>query len=142
MSVNGCVTLNGNFDLVLSERPTKNQNVSLNLISYNCSQQASISDSQIKVSTNYNDSKCDSVVGSINNQPNTLSISLSATLNKNCKGISKGAIIGIVVGTIFGTLVIILIAGLIYWRRDIEFDKKLDEIQELQSMESKNSKKN
>ena len=86
LDVSGCVSLNGEIDLQFDERPSSDGNYSLQLISYNCSQKINISDSQIKLTPNYKDSKCDSIKQQINNQQNSLSISISSTLNKNCKG--------------------------------------------------------
>ena len=84
--VNGCVSLNGDIEIVLDERPISDGDVSYNLISYNCSQQIKLSDSQVKLKTNYKDSQCDSISQKISNQQNTLSVSISSTLNKNCGG--------------------------------------------------------
>ena len=87
IDVNGCISLNGNIDLVLDERPSSNQQVEIDLISYNCNTLPSLSESQVRLQTNYPNNQCDSVTRNINNQPNTLSVSLSSTLNKNCRKI-------------------------------------------------------
>ena len=82
--VNGCVSLNGSIELILYERPSNNEDIQVNLISYNCSTLLSLSESQIRLETNYPDNQCDSVSRKINNRPNSLSVSISSTLNKNC----------------------------------------------------------
>ena len=71
-TVNGCVNLNGEIDLVLNERPSSDQTIDLPLFSYNCTQNVQLTDSQVKVSTNYQDSKCDVTSKRINNQQNSL----------------------------------------------------------------------
>jgi hypothetical protein len=85
-NVSGCVSLNGSIELVLNERPTNDKNFSIQFISYNCSDKANISDSQVKLSTNYEDSRCDVISQKVNNQPNSISISISSQINKNCGG--------------------------------------------------------
>ena len=84
--VSGCVSLEGNVDLVLDDRPSRDQNISFSLISYNCSQQAQIDESRVTLSAVYPKSICDSVKKQLNNQPNSLSVSISINLNKNCGG--------------------------------------------------------
>ena len=81
----GCVSLDGNIILVIENQPPNGTEV-YQLFSYNCSQTLSVSDSQITLSTNYKDSKCDNIVSSLNNNPNSLSVSVSSTLRSNCKG--------------------------------------------------------
>ena len=87
--VNGCVSLDGQIDLLVNERPSSNQDFEFELFSYNCSQTVQISDSQIKISSNYSNSNCDVTSKRINNQQNSLSVSLSSSLNKNCNGKKK-----------------------------------------------------
>ena len=84
INVNGCVSLNGNIDLILDERPSNNQDFEIDLISYNCSTLLTLSDSQVRLETNYPNDQCDSISKKLKNQPNTLSISISTSLNKNC----------------------------------------------------------
>ena len=84
IDVNGCVSLNGIIELVLNERPSTNEDIEVNLVSYNCSTLLSLSESQVRLETNYPNNQCDSVSKTINNRPNSLSVSISSTLNKNC----------------------------------------------------------
>ena len=85
-NISGCVSLDGNLELVLEERPSKNENITVNLISYQCPQKTNLADSQIKLTTNYKDNNCDFYSKNLKNEPNTLSVSISSTLNQNCKG--------------------------------------------------------
>ena len=84
LNVTGCVSLNGNLSLLLNERPLNENSVEYQLISYNCTQTISISDSQVDLVTNYNQSNCDTTSKLLNNRPNSLSVSLSTTLNNKC----------------------------------------------------------
>ena len=45
--------------------------------------------SQITVTSNYKDSKCDKIVSMLNNNPNSLLVSISSTLKSKCKGKKK-----------------------------------------------------
>ena len=82
--VNGCVSLNGSIELLLNERPSNNEDIQVNLISYNCSTLLTLSESQVRLETNYPNNQCDSVSRKISNRPNSLSVSISSTLNINC----------------------------------------------------------
>eukprot|EP01091_Cochliopodium_minus_P003239 TRINITY_DN1307_c0_g1_i1.p1 TRINITY_DN1307_c0_g1~~TRINITY_DN1307_c0_g1_i1.p1 ORF type:complete len:397 (-),score=80.29 TRINITY_DN1307_c0_g1_i1:127-1317(-) len=109
LTVNGCVTLNGNISLVLEQKP-QNGNTSILLLNYNCTQTLNFSSSQFTVKPTYRNNKCDRIGSTLNSKQNTLSVSLSSTLGSNCKGLSTGAIVGIVIGAVGGSILIILIS--------------------------------
>ena len=110
IKVNGCVSINGNVSLNLETQPQQGT-TNLQIISYNCSQQANISSSQIQVIPNYNGSSCDTINSQANNQPNSLGVSLTSTLGNKCNGGKNlGLIIGLAVGIPCGIALIVSIS--------------------------------
>lgn len=120
----GCVNLEGNISLVLSERPSSND-FTVSLINYNCNETLDISDSQIDLKPDYKDSKCDKINTQINNNPNSLSLSISSSLGSNCgKSISTGIIIAIVFGAVGVSIIVALtIYGLLKLRKKRTMDR-------------------
>ena len=84
LNINGCVSINGSISLALVEQPNSGDS-SFVILKYNCSDQLEISDSQVTLATNYQNSKCDKISSQLNNQQNSLSITISSKLNSNCK---------------------------------------------------------
>ena len=84
LKVSGCANFKGNFQIVLDQQP-QDGNTSIILVSYNCTQQVGLSNSQVTISANYKDSNCDQIKSNVNDNPNTLSLSLSSSLNSKCK---------------------------------------------------------
>jgi hypothetical protein len=87
--VSQCVELNGDIDINLNEKPSNNENISIVLISYNCSSDPKINEQNIAINTNYKDSNCDQIIKTSKVTSNSFTISVKAVLNKNCKGIFK-----------------------------------------------------
>eukprot|EP01091_Cochliopodium_minus_P011382 TRINITY_DN3200_c0_g1_i7.p1 TRINITY_DN3200_c0_g1~~TRINITY_DN3200_c0_g1_i7.p1 ORF type:complete len:674 (-),score=131.70 TRINITY_DN3200_c0_g1_i7:31-2052(-) len=111
LNVTGCVSLNGNLSLILNERP-QNGNISIQLVTYNCTQQLTFNQSQFSITPKYKNNKCDNIKSTLSNQQNTLSVSLSSTLGSNCKtniGLIIGLCVGIPVFLLFLITLIILV---------------------------------
>jgi hypothetical protein len=116
VNVTGCVSINGNISLVLNQQVT-NGNETFSLISYNCNENLSISDTQIVVDPKYQNSQCDTIKTQINNNQNSLSVSISSTSNKCGKKISSGAILGIIFAVIGVALIIVVIISVLLYQR-------------------------
>ena len=84
LKVSGCATFEGNIQIILDQQP-QDGNTSIILVSYNCTQQVGLSNSQVTITANYKDSNCDQIKSNVNDKPNTLSLSLSSSLNSKCK---------------------------------------------------------
>ena len=83
ITVNGCLSLNGNLSVILNEKP-QDSNISIVLFNYNCTDTLNISDSQVTLKTDFQKSKCDKISSQLNNQPNTLLLTISSNSGK-CK---------------------------------------------------------
>ena len=128
LNVTGCVTINGNISLILNQE-ISNGNETFALISYNCSENINISNSQVVVDANYENSKCDSIISQVNNNQNSLSVSISSIKGKNCgKKISSGVIIGIIFGVVGVGLVVVAIISVILYRRRREINKMISTV--------------
>ena len=92
LDVSSCVLINGSLNVVLNGQ-LNDGDTSFQLVSYNCSSPLNISDSQVSVTPNYQNSQCDQIKSSLQNKPNSLSVVVSSTLNKNCKKSKKKKII-------------------------------------------------
>ena len=158
INVNGCLRIEGKINVSLTEQPQKGA-TTIVLIRYNCttttrssylrSLKKRVDSSQVVVSTDYQNSKCDQVSSTVNQDQSTLSVSLSSTINGNCKGktfkktskiikINKkqkigfpiGAILGIVLGAVGVTLLIIFTVIFFKKREERKFDDRLNQIGE------------
>ena len=108
LSVSGCASFNGNLTVLLEERPQDNSNYSL--VTFNCNQTQSISDSQISISKNYKGAECDRIQSKPQTTQSSLSVSLS--LSNSCKSTNIGLIIGLCIG--IPIILVILTLGIIY----------------------------
>ena len=124
------------LDLVFNERPTlNNNNTRVLMITFSCKETPFLSENQVRLTTNYSGSECDTLSKKFSYNPNSLLISVSSSLNtiicgyNNKKsGIPKSALLGIILGSIFGVSLIILIASLVHWNREKLFDRKVKKL--------------
>jgi hypothetical protein len=73
--------------MILSERPAPTVNETRVLVvSYTCEETPVLSDTQIKIRTNYTDSNCDTITKKITYRPTSFVISISSTVNSNYCG--------------------------------------------------------
>ena len=138
--VSECVSLNGSLQILLNDRPNEG-NSSFQLLSYNCSQSLNVSDSQIQVVSNYQNSECDKVNSYLNTQPNSLSISLSSSLDQNCKKKKNNLpiILGVVFGILGGSLIVFSAIYYKHWKVNREFDKQMEGLEMKESKKWKNN---
>ena len=98
LNVTGCLSLNqGNITLNLVTQPQRAIS-SLEIISYNCSHVANVSQSQIQVIPSYKGGECDTINSQVMTSSSAVSVSLTSTLGNKCGGVSKTLIISLSVG--------------------------------------------
>ena len=127
--------MDGNIVVNINSRPNISE-FSLLLIQYNYANKTNVSDSQLKVVSNYNKNNCDTQKSTLNNQQNTLSVSLQFGIGKNCER-NIGLIIGLVVGIpLFMVVLTIIIISVIHFYSK----KNLENFMERQNTETKKIK--
>ena len=125
LNVQGCVSINGNISLNLQTQPQQGT-TNFQVISYNCSQQANISSSQIQVIPNYNGSSCDTINSQAINQQGSLGISLTSTLGNKCNGGNNlGLIIGLSVGIPCGMVLLGVSLAVHHYFKNKEFNQDM-----------------
>ena len=121
--VSGCVDLKGKITLEFTIEPTSN--TTYTIITYNCSQIASLEDSQVDVVSTFKQDKC--LKHKVLNQQSTISVSLSTS---GCsKSIPKGVIAAIVI-VCFCVVAFGIIFGIIFYkkRRNIS-ERKMSQVE-------------
>jgi preprotein translocase subunit SecF len=129
LKVNGCVELNGKIEMTLESQQNE---TTIDLINYNCTEKPNFSDSQIQIKTVYNNSECDQVSSKSTVSFNTLSVALNSVYicgNKKGGGLEKKYIFAIVF-SVFGALILVaLVVLFLKYNRKLFFEKRLKMIE-------------
>jgi hypothetical protein len=119
VNISGELNIEGQIIINLESRPNQTD---ISFLLFNHNGTAHVSDSNLKVTTNYKDSKCDKIDSSVSNLPNSLFVQLTTDFGANCVN-RLGIILGLSLGVPLFLIVLITFIFFIL-RRKMKKDAK------------------